>query len=70
MGGMVFTPAVRQIYISALADVLHRHDLSHMSFSLLFPSLARYSFTELIEVSGKYLKTSGLLIPDGRQIPS
>ena len=40
----------------ALTDVLHLRDPLSVPFSHLFPSLASLSISELIEISGKYLK--------------
>ena len=52
MGSGYGAPAFGQLSISALADVLHLHDPSSITFSLLLPSL-----DDLIEEPGKYLET-------------
>ena len=56
MGSGYGAPALGQLTISALAGVLHLHDPHSIPFSLLFPSLARHSLDDLIEVPGKHLQ--------------
>ena len=59
-----------QLNLPALVDTLHLHHPLSVHFSCLFPSLSSLSFNELLDLSGKFLKSNALVLPATAAISS